>query len=159
MMKRKQTGITMIEVLVTVLVLTIGLAGVMTMETVAIETNHQSYLRTQAILQAQEMADRMHANPNGVTDGHYATAIPSAAPRSCLTNSCSTQQMAEFDKWEWEQGTKKHLPAGAGSISYPASLDSTIAVPAVFLYRLFTFWVPILPGWIAFQWLEAKEYI
>ena len=118
MMKRKQTGITMIEVLVTVLVLTIGLAGVMTMETVAIETNHQSYLRTQAILQAQEMADRMHANPNGVTDGDYATAIPSTAPRSCLTNSCSTQQMAEFDKWEWEEGTKKHLPAGAGSISY-----------------------------------------
>jgi hypothetical protein len=30
---------------------------------------------------------------------------------------------------------------------------TTVAVPAVFLYRLLMFWVPILPGWLAFQWL------
>jgi undecaprenyl-diphosphatase len=29
----------------------------------------------------------------------------------------------------------------------------------VFLYRLFTFWVPILPGWLSFQWLQRKEYL
>jgi undecaprenyl-diphosphatase len=40
-----------------------------------------------------------------------------------------------------------------------AGMDSTIAVPAVFLYRLFTFWVPILPGWLSFQWLERHEYL
>mgnify|MGYP001828606241 FL=1 len=40
-----------------------------------------------------------------------------------------------------------------------AGMDSTIAVPSVFLYRLFTFWVPILPGWLSFQWLERREYI
>lgn len=40
-----------------------------------------------------------------------------------------------------------------------AGIDSEIAVPAVFLYRLFTFWVPILPGWLCFQWLERHEYL
>ena len=45
----------------------------------------------------------------------------------------------------------------AGLVS--AGLDNTIAVPAVFLYRLFTFWVPILPGWLSFQWLERNEYL
>jgi undecaprenyl-diphosphatase len=40
-----------------------------------------------------------------------------------------------------------------------AGLDNTIAVPAVFLYRLFTFWIPVLPGWFAFQWLERNEYL
>ena len=40
-----------------------------------------------------------------------------------------------------------------------AGLDSTVAVPAVFLYRLFTFWVPILPGWLCFQWLGRREYL
>ena len=40
-----------------------------------------------------------------------------------------------------------------------AGMDSTIAVPSVFLYRLFTFWVPILPGWLSFQWLERHEYL
>ena len=45
----------------------------------------------------------------------------------------------------------------AGLVS--AGLDETVAVPAVFMYRLFTFWVPILPGWLAFQWLQREEYI
>ena len=40
-----------------------------------------------------------------------------------------------------------------------AGLDNTVAVPAVFLYRLFTFWLPILPGWLSFQWLERHEYL
>jgi undecaprenyl-diphosphatase len=31
------------------------------------------------------------------------------------------------------------------------------AVPAVFLFRIVTFWIPILPGWIAFTWLRRTE--
>ena len=57
-------------------------------------------------------------------------------------------------------------PGGLGAVEaaliaglVAAGLDNTVAVPAVFLYRLFTFWVPILPGWLAFQWLETNEYI
>ena len=33
------------------------------------------------------------------------------------------------------------------------------AVPAVFLFRLATFWSPILPGWLCFSWLRRREYI
>jgi len=40
-----------------------------------------------------------------------------------------------------------------------AGLDNTIAVPAVFMYRLFTFWLPILPGWLCFQWMQRNEYL
>jgi undecaprenyl-diphosphatase len=57
-------------------------------------------------------------------------------------------------------------PGGLGAVEaaliaglVAAGLDNTVAVPAVFLYRLFTFWVPIVPGWFAFQWLERHEYI
>ena len=57
-------------------------------------------------------------------------------------------------------------PGGLGAVEaaliaglVAAGLDNTIAVPAVFLYRLFTFWVPILPGWLAFQWLQRHEYL
>jgi glycosyltransferase 2 family protein len=38
-------------------------------------------------------------------------------------------------------------------------MDHTIAVPAVFLFRLATFWLPILPGWVAFTWLRRAEYV
>ncbi len=42
----------------------------------------------------------------------------------------------------------------AGLVAF--GLDASIAVPAVFLYRFATFWLPVLPGWIAFKRLEAK---
>ena len=57
-------------------------------------------------------------------------------------------------------------PGGLGAVEaaliaglVAAGLDNTVAVPGVFLYRLSTFWVPILPGWLAFQWLETNDYV
>jgi glycosyltransferase 2 family protein len=57
-------------------------------------------------------------------------------------------------------------PGGLGALEaaliaglVAAGMDHTIAVPAVFLYRLATFWLPILPGWAAFTWLRRAEYV
>ena len=57
-------------------------------------------------------------------------------------------------------------PGGLGAVEaaliaglVAAGLDNTVAVPAVFFYRLFTFWVPILPGWLCFQWLQRNDYL
>jgi undecaprenyl-diphosphatase len=57
-------------------------------------------------------------------------------------------------------------PGGLGAVEaaliaglVAAGLDNTIAVPAVFFYRFFTFWAPILPGWLSFQWLERNDYL
>jgi uncharacterized protein (TIRG00374 family) len=38
-------------------------------------------------------------------------------------------------------------------------MESGIAVAAVLSYRLLTYWLPILPGWISFQVLERRELI
>lgn len=35
-------------------------------------------------------------------------------------------------------------------------LASAVAVPAVFLYRLATFWIPVLPGWAGFTVLQRR---
>jgi undecaprenyl-diphosphatase len=40
-----------------------------------------------------------------------------------------------------------------------AGMDHTVAVPAVFLYRLATFWLPVLPGWVAFTWLRRSHHV
>ncbi|WP_372440307.1 lysylphosphatidylglycerol synthase domain-containing protein [Geodermatophilus bullaregiensis] len=40
-----------------------------------------------------------------------------------------------------------------------AGMDHTTAVPAVFLYRIATFWLPVLPGWAAFGWLRRSHYV
>ncbi len=57
-------------------------------------------------------------------------------------------------------------PGGLGALEaaliaglVAAGMDHTVAVPAVFLYRLATFWLPILTGWAAFAWLRRSEYV
>jgi glycosyltransferase 2 family protein len=38
-------------------------------------------------------------------------------------------------------------------------MEPAIAVAAVLSYRLATFWLPILPGWLAFRALDRRNYI
>jgi len=38
-------------------------------------------------------------------------------------------------------------------------MSGTAAVPAVFLFRLVTFWLPILPGWIALNHLRGEDFV
>jgi uncharacterized protein (TIRG00374 family) len=57
-------------------------------------------------------------------------------------------------------------PGGLGALEaalisglVAAGMDNAVAVPAVFLYRLATFWIPIAPGWFAFRWLQKADYV
>ena len=45
----------------------------------------------------------------------------------------------------------------AGLVS--AGMPSTEAVPAVFLFRIATYWLPILPGWFAFNHLRREAFV
>jgi uncharacterized protein (TIRG00374 family) len=40
-----------------------------------------------------------------------------------------------------------------------AGMPSTEAVPAVFLFRLATYWLPMLPGWFAFNYLRREAFV
>jgi glycosyltransferase 2 family protein len=62
--------------------------------------------------------------------------------------------------------TAAPTPGGLGALEASliagltaAGLPGRIAVPAVFLYRLATFWFPVLPGWLGFRWLRRREYL
>lgn len=57
-------------------------------------------------------------------------------------------------------------PGGLGALEaaliaglVAAGMENSVAVPAVFLYRLGTFWIPIAPGWFAFRWLQKADYV
>jgi undecaprenyl-diphosphatase len=62
--------------------------------------------------------------------------------------------------------TAAPTPGGLGALEASliagltaAGLPGAIAVPSVFLYRLATFWFPVLPGWLGFRWLRRHEYL
>ncbi|HAG96626.1 MAG TPA: type IV pilus modification protein PilV, partial [Gammaproteobacteria bacterium] len=58
----QQQGVGLIEVLVSVLVLTVGILGVVAMQTRALQFSQESIYTSQALMMAYEMTDRMRAN-------------------------------------------------------------------------------------------------
>lgn len=125
-MKSLQTGFTLIEVLVAVLVLAIGLLGLAGLQTTGLHSNHSAYLRTQATLLAYDMADRMRANRTGYQNGFYNN--PPSADRNCVWEGsvpsvCTTQQMTEHDLWEWNATMAQNLPQATGVVCLDAASD------------------------------------
>jgi type IV pilus assembly protein PilV len=71
---RPPQGITLIEVLVSVLLLTIGLLGAAAVQLSAARNNQSAFEQAQITVQVQGMLDAMRNNLAGVTGGSYAYA-------------------------------------------------------------------------------------
>ncbi|MFJ2819936.1 YbhN family protein [Streptomyces toxytricini] len=63
-------------------------------------------------------------------------------------------------------GSAAPTPGGIGAVEttltlglIAAGLDKEVAISAVLLFRLMTFWLPVLPGWLSFNYLTRKEAI
>lgn len=114
-------GFTLLEVLVALIVMSVGLLSLAGMQVIGLRTNHSAYMRTQATIQSYDIIDRMRANIAGVKGGRYdkSTVADSAGVQhtACKTTSgCSVQQMAEHDLFEWNQAIADVLPNGVGLV-------------------------------------------
>ncbi len=107
-------GFTLLEVMIAVLVFSIGLLGVAGMVLASMRGTHTAQIHTQAIVLAQWMGDAMRANPVGVMAGNYnATAVAGA---SNCNAGCSPAQAANRDLDMWGTLLAQSLPAGQGAI-------------------------------------------
>ena len=94
--KTTQTGFTLLEVMVALVIFSIGLLGLAGMQSAGVRHNQISYSRTVATQLAYDMADRIRNNPTA----NYEAAIPSGVP-NCVTGVCNSVQLAGFDRLEW----------------------------------------------------------
>ncbi len=69
---QQNRGATMIEVLVAIVVLSIGLLGLAGLQMTSLQSNHSAYLRSQATLLAYDLSDRMRARAVATRSGAYA---------------------------------------------------------------------------------------
>lgn len=107
--KSKQGGVSLIEVLIAVLIFSIGLLGLAGLMVVSTRSNHVAYLRTQATFLANNMAERMSANPSALWTGKYnSTAYPvSAQTVGCdVAAPCNAVQVATHDQQVWSRQLK-----------------------------------------------------
>ncbi len=120
MCKRKQSGSSMVEVLVTLVVIATGLLGIASMQMVSMKNANSSYQRYVASLYAYDMMERMRSNPAGVNAGQYnnITANGSGTATACDNNNvCSSAQMAAWDAWKWGNQISDKLPNGVGTVA------------------------------------------
>ena len=90
-MRIGQTGVSLIEVLVSLLIMGIGLLGAAALQLNALKFTDSSALTSQASFIAYDMMDRIRANP----DGNYALANLDAAPTGNI-NDTRAQDLADF---------------------------------------------------------------
>jgi type IV pilus assembly protein PilV len=126
---KQQHGVGMIEVLITLFILSIGLLGVASMQFVGSFSNKDALSRTQAVMVAQQMSERLRASvvASQFTDGFvvsneyfnaanynfsglpcaggdlfqcHCTANPMVNVRDCRTNQCNADEVAQFDAYQ-----------------------------------------------------------
>lgn len=115
-MQLKQRGVTMVEALVALVVLSIGLLGIAGLFVESLRNSRTALLRTHAVNLAGDIADRILANSSaGVA---YDTASYAAAPvtHNCAPtaalggNNCSIAELAEDDLARWQAAVSLALP-------------------------------------------------
>ncbi|NKI72649.1 type IV pilus modification protein PilV [Collimonas pratensis] len=148
---RRQRGVGMIEVLISVTISAFALLGLAGLQMAALKYQKVAHFRSQASQFGADMADRIRANASPVTravssgtsgssdtatyyraDDQYSTASPLTVP-SCAAKApaaCATpQDIADKDIYEWRLALNRGLAGGWGNVSaYDAKQGVTITV-------------------------------
>jgi type IV pilus assembly protein PilV len=127
MKMNRSNGFTLLEVLIALMVFSLGLLGMAGLLIVSVKTTHSAYLRTQASFLAQSMADRMRANTPRVWTGDYDTDYPSGDSDPCDAGAaCTRANVATRDKAIWSTQLTDLLPNATASIACTPSGTVTI---------------------------------
>ncbi len=145
----KQRGVSMIEVLVTLLVTAVGLLGVASLQMNAVKNTRESQMRSIATVLAHDMAERMRSNLVGlsVPNQYYDQMDGTATATDCRAGACSPDQLAQYDYWEWSQQLNNLLPLGTGVVCIDSTpndgvdgngqCDVNLAIPATYAIKIF----------------------
>lgn len=144
-------GFSLIEVLVALLVLSVGLLGLAALQTTGLAFNHQSYERTQAVIQAYDIIDRMRANRSDTGDAinsnynNVSLGYMQTPSKYCTATECNGNELAAYDIWYWNAANASILAEGRGAICKGTYTDDTKGYPsscsvAGSIYRVAVTW-------------------
>lgn len=109
-----QAGASLIEVMVSVLILSIGLLGVAAMQATALKNSQSALERSQAVIESYSILDAMRANPEAGRSGAYTRGMTCTAP--------SGADLVNGDLGRWITSMQASLGASAcGSVNCVAA--------------------------------------
>ena len=124
---RAEQGVGLIEVLVTLLVFSIGILGMASTQLDAKRTSHEATQRTLATSLLRDIIERMRSNPNALSSysvTELCDAIVDTAT-DCRIATCSPAVLAKRDIYEWNELLRggSQSAAAQGGTSYAGGLD------------------------------------
>jgi type IV pilus assembly protein PilV len=108
-------GLTLVEILVALLVLSIGLLGLAIMQTSSVKFTTSANQRTQATALAYDLVDRMRGNRLAALNNDYNVAFESPAPACGAFNGSGS--LRDQDIAAWRNAIACRLPQGTGSVT------------------------------------------
>lgn len=118
-----QQGSSLLEVLITILILSFGLLGIAALTTSSLQAVKVSQFQSVAMQLANEYADRMRGNARGVISNNYnmSDAYAEASskvtvPTCATTEACTPAELAAIDKAEWMNNLRRRLPSGGAYV-------------------------------------------
>jgi type IV pilus assembly protein PilV len=123
---RRQFGFTLIEAMVSLVVLSVGMIGIAALYAQGLGAGRTAQYRTQAVNLVADMADRIRANRRGLAAYGGAAGNNSCDPQSGGGVDCTPAQMAAHDLFIWNQQVQALLPNGQWLIQVnPAAVPPT----------------------------------
>ena len=132
----KQSGVSLVEILVTVLIFSVGSLGIVSLQLAGLKYSAGSFARTQVTILSDDMANRLKANRayalNLQADGGFGNGSPyeianftgQVTPAtSCATNQCSEEELANQDLTSWLNEVARILPSGQARITVLDTID------------------------------------
>ena len=117
--RRPQRGFSMIEVLVTMLIISLALLGTAGLQAYAMRMNQGAQFRSLAVFLVADLAERIEANRAQAVAGQYVVAtsgVPAAVNTTCRDGTCSAAQLAVFDLSQWQNTVATALPQSTWTI-------------------------------------------
>ncbi len=159
-MKREQ-GFSMLEVLVSMLIILIGVLGTVGIQMMAIKNTGWAQYQGQAAMLASNMAVAMRNNtsfwavtpPTTVTvNGPTVTATGSTVTvGNCLGAACTPPQQAGYDLSNWGTAIAATLPSGTATVTCPATTTQVVCTITLT-------WNTIQPGMFSNGTVSAVNY-
>lgn len=120
---RSQRGFSLIEVLIALIIMSVGMLGIAGLYVQSMQAGRTSMLRHNAVTLAGDVADRIRSNPRAAA----AYAVVGGADNGCVngTVDCTEAEMAAQDILMWSTQATESMPNGLVTITF----DNTVVPP------------------------------
>jgi type IV pilus assembly protein PilV len=132
-------GFSLVEVLVTMVVIAIGLLGLAKMQAAAVSNTQVSRVRSLIALQAGSLASSMHGNRGywaaGLAPSSFTAAGTAITDGSgvltgttdCASTACTPAQLAAYDVQSWVSGLNAQFPSYAATVTCTTAAGAPIS--------------------------------